>query len=105
MSDRNNTVLVYVTYEGTPASRFDRHYYVHQHLPMVLKAWRQYGLESVSAFFPAVEQTGTIALCECRFRDEAAVEAAFASHESAAVMADVPRFTDLSPIRARALPL
>ena len=103
MSDQDNKVRIYVTYEGEPTSRFDRDYYVQQHLPLVLKAWRQYGLESVSAFFPAIEHAGTVALCECRFRDDAAMETAFASPESSDVMADVRRFTNLSPTRARAL--
>lgn len=98
-------VTVYVTYQGATGSRFDRTYYVDQHLPLVMQAWRQYGLESVSAFFPAVEQPGTIAICECRFRDEAAMQAAFASPEVPGVMADVVSFTDIEPHRVRAIPL
>jgi hypothetical protein len=74
-------------------------------LPLVMRSWKAYGLESATAFFPAGMQTGTIAICECRFRDEAAVEAAFAAPESPAVMADVERFTDVTPARARAVAL
>lgn len=96
-------VVIYVTYPGDADSRFDRDYYVHKHLPLVMKAWQAYGLESVAAFFPAVKQLGTIAICECRFHDEAAVHDAFASPEAAAVMADVAHFTDIEPQRVRAV--
>lgn len=98
-------MIVYVTYEGTPETRFDRAYYVEHHLPLVLRAWRPHGLEAVAAFFPAVAQSGTIALCACRFRDQAAFDAAFASPETEEVMADLPRFTDAAPSRARAVAL
>jgi uncharacterized protein (TIGR02118 family) len=92
---------VYVTYEGAPNDRFDRSYYVEHHLPLVLQAWQRYGLERVAAFFPALTHVGTLVICECRFRDEAAIETAFGSPEAAEVMADVPTFTDISPTRLR----
>jgi uncharacterized protein (TIGR02118 family) len=98
-------VTIYVTYEGTSTTRFDREYYVAHHLPRVMRAWQKYGLEGVSAFFPAIEASGTIAICECRFRDETAVTAAFGSPETPDVMADVPCFTDVEPVRARAASL
>jgi uncharacterized protein (TIGR02118 family) len=98
-------VTVYVTYSGSADDRFDRTWYVERHLPLVLTSWCRYGLEAVTAFFPAGQQTGTLALCECRFRDQAAVDAAFASPEALAVMADVRRFTDIAPQRVRAVSL
>lgn len=42
---------VYVTYNGAPGERFDRSYYLEHHLPLVMQAWRRYGLEHVAAFF------------------------------------------------------
>ena len=105
MSTSNTPVVVYVTYQGTPQTRFDRTYYVTHHLPLVMKAWQQYGLLSATAFFPAAGQVGTIAICECIFRDEAAVKAAFSSREVPEVMADVPRFTDVASSRVRAVEL
>ncbi|NKF24252.1 EthD family reductase [Solimonas marina] len=101
MNTEAQPVVVYVTYQGAPQDRFDRDYYVGVHLPLTMKAWGQYGLLSLKAFFPATEQEGTLALCECVFRDEGAFEAAFASPERSAVMADVPRFTAIAPLRAR----
>jgi hypothetical protein len=52
-----------------------------------------------------VEQAGTLAICECQFRDEASVDAAFASPEVSEVMADLPCFTEIAPRRVRVLPL
>lgn len=101
----DSTVTLYVTYSGAPGARFDRAYYVDRHLPLVMHHWAQYGLTGVAAFFPAMEQPGTLAICECRFRDDAAVHTAFNSPEAAEVMADVPRFTDIAPRRQRAMAL
>lgn len=103
MISNDAAVTVYVTYQGTPETRFDRDYYIERHLPLVMKAWHQYGLESVAGFFPAIDNAGTIALCECRFRDDAAVTTAFGSPETPAVMADLPHFTDVAPARWRAV--
>lgn len=94
-------IVIYVTYAGTAGSRFDRDYYVKQHLPLVLRAWKSYGLLGVAAFFPAREEDGTLAVCECRFKDEGAVERSLAAPETASVMADLPNFTDLTANRAR----
>lgn len=100
MKQDTDPIVIYVTYQGTPETRFDRAYYVDHHLPLVMRAWQPHGLASIAAFFPAIEQAGTIAVCECRFRDRAALDAAFASPETAAVMADVSRFTDAAPQRS-----
>ena len=105
MNTQTAPVVVYVTYQGTPRDMFNRSYYVDVHLPLVMKAWAQYGLLSVEAFFPATEREGTIAICECIFRDETALAAAFASPEASDVMADVPRFTAIAPQRVRAVAL
>ncbi len=99
------SVILHVTYQGASDARFDRNYYVVHHLPLVMKAFEQYGLKSAAAFFPAVEQAGTIAICECRFASEEAIAKSFGSEEAVAVMADVARFTDLTPTRTRAMPL
>ena len=102
MSIYDSQVVVYVTYQGTPEDRFDREHYNNVHLPLVMRSWGKYGLLNVAAFYPAVEETGTVAVCECIFRDEAAMEVVFSSPEVPKVMADVPIFTDLTPVRVRA---
>lgn len=97
--------IVYVTYTGDAATRFDREYYVAHHLPLVMEAWGRHGLESCSAFFPADPDAKTIAIAECWFRDDAAVDAAFGSPETPRVMADLANFTDVAAERSRAVPM
>lgn len=97
--------VVYVSYQGDAQSRFDRDYYVTGHMPLVRRLWGPYGLEAAIAFFPAQVEPGTIVVAELRFRDEAAMEAAFAAPETPEIMDDVARFTDLQPTRLRAVPL
>ena len=98
-------VTMYVTYAGNAATRFDRDHWLDVHLPLVRKAWAHYGLESVAAFFPERDGGGTIAICPCVFRDEAAMNAALASNGTARVMADVAQVTNVQPQRSRAVPL
>ena len=99
------SATIYVTYQGTPETRFDRDYYVGTHLPLVTQSWQQYGLTHIASFFPAISQSGTIAIAELRFRDDAALAAALSSSEAPGVMADIPNFTDVQPALARAVPL
>ncbi len=96
---------IYVTYPGDAGTRFDRDYYVRKHLPLVMASWGPLGLESCAAFWPADLGTGTIAICECRFRDEAAMRAALASPETPRVMADIDQFTDAKPAQSLAGPI
>ncbi len=88
---------VFVTYAGDSSTRFDRHYYVEKHLPLVTGAWAPYGLESIAAFFPAGSGEGTIAVCVCEFRDDEAISASLHAPETRAVMEDVAHFTDAKP--------
>ncbi len=96
---------MYVTYPGDDATRFDRDHYVRHHLPLVRECWGPLGLESCAAFWPADTGAGTIAIAVCRFRDEAALQAALASPGTPRVMADVARFTDATPVQSRAAPV
>ena len=91
---------LYVTYAGDAATRFDRDYYLRHHLPLVMACWGPCGLVTCAAFWPAEADAGTIAIAECRFRDDAALRAALASPETPRVMADVARFTDARPTQS-----
>ena len=95
-------VILFVTYQGRRGSRFDRGYYLEKHLPLLREIWTPLGLTSVEALFPATEETGTIALCECRFRDEAAIAACYASPDMPSLAADIGVFTDIMPLQLRA---
>ena len=96
---------VYVAYPGEAGTRFDRAYYMREHLPLVQASWSRYGLESLAAFFPDGDGAGILAVCICGFRDDAAVRDSFSSPEAERVMADIPRFTDAQPTQTRAVPL
>lgn len=84
---------------------FDRDHYVDVHLPLALACWQRHGLESAAAFFPRDADAVDVAVGIYRFRDAAALHAALASVETAAVMADVPRFTNASVSRSIGTPL
>ena len=98
-------ITMYVTYPGDVGTRFDRDYYVRHHLLLVMECWGPLGLESCAAFWPADEGAGTIAIAECRFRDEASMRAALASPDTPRVMADVIRFTDARPAQSLSGPI
>ena len=99
-----NTATLYVIYQGNPHDHFDRSYYAEKHLPLVNASFARYGLLNLSVFYPEVSQPGTLAICECIFRDEEAMNTAFNSPEAAAVIQDVAEFTHLTPIRLRGIP-
>lgn len=90
--------VLLVTYPKSEGARFDGDYYVAEHLRIVREGWSQYGLTDASAMLPSgAGDTGMAAMAILTFRDDAAMQAALASPETAGVMADVPRFTDIQP--------
>lgn len=96
---------MYVTYAGNADTKFDRDHWINVHLPLVREAWGPHGLLKTGGFFPSGDGGGLIAICPCVFRDEAALEAAFASPATKRVMDDVKNVTDVEPSRSRAVPL
>ena len=92
---------LFVTYRGGPSTRFDRGYYVEEHLPRVTAAWGPYGLQNIAAFFPSGDGAGTIAVCVCEFRDDRAMNESLRAPETQSVMDDVKQFTDAAPIQMR----
>lgn len=93
-----------MTYPGDADTRFDREYYIRNHLPLVMKAWGPYGLETTAAFFPTGDGAGTIAIAVCVFRDDAAMKAGLGSPQTAGVMADVKKFTNAQPAQSVGVP-
>ncbi len=98
-------VKIFVIYPGGSSTRFDRDYYRSHHLPMVMDAWREHGLQSLAVFYPESDGAGTIAICACVFTGEAAVQAALHSPGTQAIMDDIPHFTDSKPTQSRIAPL
>lgn len=98
----NDEVIIFVTYQGNAESRFDRVYYVERHLPMLRRIFGPLGLTSAQPLFPPSQEGGTVAICECRYRDEAALAACYASPDMPGLAADIGRFTDIMPVQLRA---
>ena len=73
---------------------------VRHHGPLVMECWGPLGLLSCTAFWPTDAGAVTIAIAECRFRDEASMRAVLSSPETPRVMADVARFTDAQPVQS-----
>lgn len=98
-------ITMLVTYAGDNMTRFDRDHWIKVHFPLVCECWGPYGLVSAAGFFPQGDGAGLIAVGVVNFRDEAAMNAALESPETAKVMADVDLVTDVKPQRSVATPL
>ena len=98
-------ITLHVTYAGDADTPFDRDHWLRSHLPLVRECWGPHGLVSVSGFFPEGDGGGLIAIAPSVFRDEAAMNAALASPETARVMADVKKVTAVEPQRSVARPM
>ena len=96
---------MFVTYAGDERTAFDRDHWLHVHIPLVRECWGPHGLLSVSGFFPSGDGGGLIAIAPCVFRDEAAMRATLASPETARVMADVKKITEVELQRLVAMPM
>lgn len=98
-------ITMLVTYAGNEETPFDRDHWINVHFPLVRECWGSYGLVSAGGFFPQGDGAGLIAVGVVHFRDEAAMEAALNSPESARVMADVDIVTAVNPQRSVLTPL
>lgn len=94
------TVLL-VTYPTRDGARFDVDYYLAQHVPLVRESWTQYGLTKAQALIPDETAPAYAAVAVLEFRNGAALDAALASPEAAAVFGDVAHFTDIAPVPLR----
>lgn len=98
-------ITMLVTYAGDDNTLFNRDHWINVHMPLVRESWGPYGLISAAGFFPQGDGAGLIAVATVNFRDEAAMNDALASPESAQVMADVDIVTDVKPQRSILRPL
>lgn len=98
-------ITMLVTYAGDAQTPFDRDYWINVHFPLVRESWGPYGLVSAGGFFPQGDGAGLTAVGVVNFRDEAAMEAALNSPETAHVMADIDIVTALKPQRSIVEPL
>lgn len=95
-------VTITVQYPNTPGSKFDMDYYLQTHVPLVKERWLGNGMSEARAVkgvasgdpsVPALYQV--IALL--RFDSADAFQNAIGEH-GAEIMADIAKFTDVSPV-------
>ncbi len=103
-------IVIQISYAHEPGGWFDMDYYANTHLPMVLaRVSEQPGFLGVTVEADAGgEAPGSAAplaaICRFEFSSRAAFEAAFAPHW-ADIEADVPRYTNLTPVLAYYAPV
>jgi uncharacterized protein (TIGR02118 family) len=91
-----------VSYPNREGAKFDRAYYKATHMPLLDEHWADTGFLNWEALFPTDEGQPFAAMAVLRFRDQAAIDASLSAPGTAAVMGDVPNFTDLVPTLFRA---
>ncbi len=93
-------IRVTVCYPNQPGARFDVDYYLSHHMPMVEEKLRAHGMQSWSVSKGVGGFAGGAAarLIEASldFETMEGLQAGMAS-ESAAIMADIPNYTDIAP--------
>ncbi len=92
---------ILVAYPKNAGATFDRAYYMQTHMKMVADAWTEHGLMGFEIMFPADDAQPFAALALLRFAGQAAIDAALGSPGTAAVMDDIPKFTNITPMMHR----
>jgi len=101
-------ILVSVLYPGDEGSRFDTDYYTRTHIPLVKQRWGSMGLTEVRLLRGLPGADGgrppyqVIALLTF---DSAASFGRAADAHGAEVFADIPNFTDVTPVLQISEPL
>ena len=90
-----------VSYPASEGATFDRDYYTSTHTQIAGAVWGSSGLQSAEVLFPVGAQP-FLAMTILRFIDQAAIDAALGSAETAKVIGDIVNFTNVSPIIFRA---
>lgn len=91
-----------VCYPSGEGSTFDRDYYSASHIPLVQQIWGPLGMTGTEVLFPAAGKQPFAAMVLIRFGDQAAINAALSSRDTAKIMGDVPKFTNIRPSMYRA---
>lgn len=94
-------IKVSVMYPNTPGARFDHDYYRDTHMPMVKArlgtACRYYTVDKGLAGDAPGEAPTYVGMCHIFCDSLEAFQAAFGPHADA-IMADIPNYTDLTPV-------
>lgn len=94
-------IKVFVVYHNAPSARFDFTYYCQTHLPMVLgllgKTCTGYGVDRGVQALDGSATPPFIASSYFLFDSMEIFQRIFAQH-AAAILADIPNYTNLSPV-------
>jgi len=90
-----------VTYPRHEGCHFDRDYYLATHLGVVDAAWGKTGMTGAEVMWPIDDAQPFACMIAIDFADQAAIDASLGSADTAGVMADVARFTDIQPLVCR----
>lgn len=91
-----------VSYPLAEGKTFDREYYLSTHIPLAQSAWGAFGLQAAEILFPASGLQPLAGVMILRFENQAAIDAALNSPETAKVISDVANFTNIAPVIFRA---
>jgi uncharacterized protein (TIGR02118 family) len=87
-------IRVTVTYPSAEGSTFDHDYYKATHVPLCLASWPA----AKSASIDKGVNGPSVAAVHFTFESMAAFQASMGSEATAAVMADVPNYTNIAPV-------
>ena len=94
-------IKVTVMYPNTPGARFDHDYYSNTHMPLVKifmgDACPHYTVDKGLAGGTPGSEAPYLAMCHIYCESVEAFQSGFGPH-SAAIIADVPNYTDLTPV-------
>lgn len=96
------TVTMTVAYPNEPGVAFDEKYYCEKHMPLVESIWSKFGLTSwsVESYKTSIDGTDPVyrIAAVTVWKDEESVKKAVASADSAAIMEDIPKYTQIKPV-------
>lgn len=94
-------IKVSVMYPNTPGARFDHTYYANTHMPLVKSkmgsALNSYTVDKGLAGGAPGQPATYVAMCHLFCDSVEKFQAGFGPHAEA-IMADIPNYTDLSPV-------
>lgn len=95
-------IVVSVLYPSSDGAKFDQAYYDATHIPLVKDAFGSTGLKDVLVFKGLPGGDGApppyVAMAHLVFEDIGGLQASMGGPRAAEVMADVAKFTNISPI-------
>ncbi|RAL00169.1 uncharacterized protein BO80DRAFT_425955 [Aspergillus ibericus CBS 121593] len=91
-----------VLYPNETDAKYNLDYYISNHMPLVERHWKKYGIQSwsVTRYNPAVDGTRPLYTIGCiiAWESEESIQEAFKGPEAAEVLSDVSNFSNKQPI-------